>query len=149
MISRIRAQNVIGGKADRMFTESPGTDLSRIRLAIVILVIGIVMILWSWGNWVYRASTPPLEVPLAQTQSDAPDALRVKAVSHLPQILMYSLIIGVVALFGGYAVLRASRRYYEAADRKRAGPTVTPDAWAMHKVSHYNDDEDGVEQPGE
>lgn len=130
-----------------MFTESSGSDLRRIRHAIVILVIGIVVILWSWGNWVYRTSTPPPEIPLAQTQSDAPDAVRVKAVSHLPQILMYSLIIGVVALFGGYALLRASRRYYEAADRKRAGPTVTPDAWAMHKVAH--DDEDGVEQPGE
>ncbi len=145
MTSRIRAPNVIGGKADGMFTESPGAALSRTRRALAILVIGIAMLLWCWGNWVYRASVPAREVPLAQTKSDVPDAVRAKAASYLPQILMYSLIIGVVALFGGYAVFRASRRYYEAANRKRAGPTVAPDVWAMHKVSHHNDDEDRVE----
>jgi len=120
-----------------------GADINRLRIGLVVLVMGIVLVLWSWGNWVYRAGVPARVTSLVH--SDGPALARDTVVSLLPKLLMYSLLLGVVAFFGGYALFRAFRRYREAAHRERAGPTVELDAWAMHKAPRYDDNQDRIE----
>ena len=109
-----------------MATGVSETDHARLRVGLVILVLGISLILWSWGNWLYRASAPERSAPIVNAEGDAPDEVRTEAVSLLPQILMYSLILVFVVLFGGYVLVRAARRYREGTDRKRTGPTASP-----------------------
>ena len=128
-----------------MATGALETDHTRLRVGLVTLVLGISLILWSWGNWLYRASTPERSAPIVGAEVDVQDGVRTEAVSLLPQILMYSLILVFVVLFGGYVLVRGARRYREGTDRKRAGPTVLPDVWAMHKVPEYDHEEDRVE----
>ncbi|MFQ5591151.1 MAG: hypothetical protein ACE5HE_08320 [Phycisphaerae bacterium] len=121
------------------------TDSGRIRVAVAILVIGVVLILWSWGNWVYRASVEERPSRAVSTQAAAPDAQRDRAIKVLPQVLAYAAVIVLVALFGGYALLRASRRYREAAGRDRSTPSAVQDVWAMHKTPPYEQDEEHFE----
>jgi TRAP-type C4-dicarboxylate transport system permease small subunit len=121
-----------------------GADEGRFRTGLAFLVLGISLILWAWGNWLYRASTPEPAASIVRAEGDAVDTVRVEATSVLPQILMYSLILVFLVLFGGYAVVRMVRRYRESADRERAGPSASQDVWAMHKLPDYDRDEDRV-----
>jgi len=61
--------------------------------------------------------------------------------------LMVGLVVGLmvlvslarlVALFGGYAVVRMARRYSERADRWRPGSSASADVWMMHKAPDYD-----------
>jgi hypothetical protein len=35
-----------------------GSEQNRIITAIVLLVLGLLLLLWAWGSWVYRTSPP-------------------------------------------------------------------------------------------
>ena len=128
-----------------MATGVTEADHTRLRTGLVVLVLGISLILWSWGNWLYRATTAERSAPIVATEGAAQDGVRTEVVSLLPQVLMYSLILALVVLFGGYALVRAARRYREGTDRKRAAPTASLDVWAMHKVPESDRDEDRIE----
>ncbi len=145
MMNQIRAPSAVGGKAEVMIARARGDDDSRMRSGLVVLVLGVVLILWSWGNWVYRASTPDPAASMAGTRDDIPDAVQRTATSVLPEILMYSLILAFLVIFGGYAVVRVARWYRDSANRERAGPSASQDVWAMHKVPDYDHNEDPLE----
>ena len=145
MTNQTRVPSAVGGETEAVTTEAQGAGDNRIRNGLVLLVFGSLMILWAWGNWLYRASMPKPAVSVVGTEDEAIDTVRAEAVSLLSQILMYSLILVFLVLFGGYAVVRVVRRYRDAADRERAGPGLPQDAWAMHKVPDYYRDEDRVE----
>ncbi len=117
---------------------------SRIKSLTVGKGLGILLVLWAWGNWLYRASTPESAVSIVRAEDSAADTVRVDATSVLPQILMYSLILVFLVLFGGYAVVRMVRQYRGSADRERAGPSASQDVWAMHELPDYDRDEDRV-----
>ncbi|UCE58369.1 MAG: hypothetical protein JSU63_13115 [Phycisphaerales bacterium] len=108
----------------------------RVRLAIALLISGIILVLWAWGNWVYRTSNSGAGASSVQVEPTAPidEARRKAAADAAPRLLMYTLLLILVVLFGGYALIRASRRHYEAISRKRAAPTATEDLWAMHSL---------------
>ena len=64
----------------------------------------------------------------------------------LATVLVYLLIMVVVFMFGGYALMRASRRFRSSLSRRTADPTEAGDVWAMHKVPEDLELED---EPGE
>lgn len=142
-MNQVRAQSAVGGEAEDMVARARGDDDSRMRSGLIVLVLGVVLILWSWGNWAYRAATPDPAASSGSTRDDIPDT--VQTTSLLPEILVYSLILAFLVIFGGYAVVRIARRYRDSANRERAGPSASLDVWAMHKVPDYDHDEDPLE----
>ena len=118
-----------------------GSDQHRTRFGLVFLVIGIILLLWAWGSWIYRASsTVEREGAIAQSvPTPSPDAVR--AVRLSPLILLVGLLLVLLVLFGSYALIRAARRYRALADRKRPPPTPADDVWAMNKPRNREDEE--------
>jgi len=118
-----------------------GSDQHRKRLGLPFLVIGIVLILWAWGSWIYRASkSVEREGTVAQNViSPSPDTIR--AVRLSPLVLMVGLFLVLLVLFGSYALIRVARRYRALADRKRPPPTPADDVWAMNKLRHRDEEE--------
>lgn len=118
-----------------------GSDQHRKRLGLPLLVIGITLMLWAWGNWVYRASKSlEREGTIAQDVSTpSPDTIR--AVRLSPLVLLVGLLLVLLVLFGSYALIRAARRYHAIADRKRPPPTPADDVWAMNKLRNRDEEE--------
>jgi hypothetical protein len=117
-----------------------GSDQHRTRLGLLFLVIGIILVLWAWGSWVYRASVPvETEGAIARNvSSPSPDTVR--AVRLSPVILLVGLFLVLLFFFGSYALVRAARRYRELADRKRPPPTPADDVWTMNKLRNQGDE---------
>ena len=118
-----------------------GSDQHRTRLGLPLLVIGLILMLWAWGSWIYRASkTAEREGAIAQNVS-APSPDTVLAVRLSPLILLVGLLLVLLVLFGSYALIRAARRYRALADRKRPPPTPADDVWATNKLRNRDDEE--------
>jgi hypothetical protein len=134
----------------------PNSEQHRFRLGILFLVIGLVLVLWAWGSWVYRMSVPeepdrsgresrisvmgppasaaiaPIEPlgkrPVARL-GESP-----RAPSLVPLTTMTIVLLLVLFFFGTLAVVVGTQRWRAMADRKRAVPTPNEDVWAMHKL---------------
>ena len=118
-----------------------GSDQHRTRFGLVFLVIGIILLLWAWGSWIYRA-TNPVEREEAITQNvPAPSPNTVRAFLLSPLVIIVGLMLVLLVLFGSHALIRAARRYRALADRKRPPPTPADDVWAMNKLRNRDDDE--------
>jgi len=121
----------------------------RTTVGLILLVVGMLLILWSWGSWVYRAGVAEQEDTLSPgttsmaeddspPQTLSPEGSRV--VQAIPRLLMVTLVVVVIALFGTVAIRRAGRRYFETAARRRARPTRTDDAWSQYRLPDDLDD---------
>ncbi len=120
-------------------------DQNRFRFGIVILVMGIILVLWAWGSWIYRSSStaPPgssinrsfeydENLEEVNARSEYPDQTQVA--KTLPTMLLYGFILFMVVLAATFILVRATRRYLAAAAHKRAPPTETSDVWSTHKL---------------
>ena len=116
----------------------------RIRLGMVFLAAGIVLVLWAWGSWIYRASTttavPPsvrvLDNHSGSVQDESPVVNQTEAAGLLPVFLMFGFILVIVFLVGSYVLVRTTRRYRAGLTRTRSPPTDTSDVWSMHQLPH-------------
>jgi len=110
-----------------------GSDRHRTRFGLVFLVIGIILVLWAWVSWIYRASVPAeTGGALAEHAAANPDVVR--AVRLSPLVLLVGLLLILLVLFGSYTLIRAIRRYHVLTDRQRPPPTPADDVWAMNKL---------------
>ena len=122
-----------------MTSGTPAHEQNRTRLGLVFLVVGIVLVLWAWGSWIFRASVPAeTGGALAEHAAANPDVVR--AVRLSPLVLLVGLLLILLVLFGSYTLIRAMRRHRAIADRKRPSPTASDDVWTMHKLRGPDDE---------
>jgi len=127
----------------------PGTEQYRVRLGFLLLAVGLLLMVWAWGSWIFRESVPAKAQLIVRTQSgETPGAdgsedadRRAEAAQALPLALAVSLVLVLLVLFGSYALVRAARRHRAALERRRAAPTDTTDVWAMHRLPEGAEDE--------
>lgn len=110
-------------------------DQGRLRVGLVILVLGVLLMLWSWGSWAYRLSAerPDPRIGVTETAVIEPTAEQAHAAGAMRYFLIVALAIGLIGLFGSYILLRMSRQFRESASRSRAAPTPYQDVWATHQ----------------
>lgn len=145
----------------------PDSEQNRFKLGVLFLIIGLLLVLWAWGSWVFRISADSSEKanPDAALPFVSPPAIRGSSLAFPPWLLMGEgnspsdtnekpeglrlvaltsmtvVLLMTVFLFGSLAVVIGTRRWRALADRKRAPPTPNADVWAMHKVpDEYVDD---------
>ncbi len=118
-------------------------DPKRMRVGMLFLAVGLVLLLWAWGSWVYRASVPATDVSIsAGSPSSAPSPDVERAARASPAMLVGALLLVLVFLVGSYAIVRGSRRFREALLPSRPTPTASDDVWTMHKTPPAAADED-------
>lgn len=118
----------------------PTWEQNRARIGIALLVLGLMMVLWAWGSWVYRISAQEQAAStVVAPKPDDPTDQQLKAAGGMRLLLMVVLVLTVVVLAGSYAVLRAGRRFRAAAQRARAAPTAYDDVWSRHRVPPVRD----------
>ena len=107
---------------------SPNSEQYRTRVGLVILAVGFLLLFWAWGSWFYRNWVPVHAqaealahrnvLPVAETDQEI-GVRGAKATRTLSLYLMMALAMVLVFLFGGYLLMRVTRRYRAAIDRKR------------------------------
>ncbi len=113
---------------------SLNSEPHRVRLGLLVLLIGVLLFLWAWGNWIFRASRAS-DQPVATSPSEhEPPPQTVKAARSMSAVLLLGLLLVIVFLAASYAIVRSSRRLRELIFRERPPPTTSDDVWAMHKL---------------
>jgi ABC-type Fe3+ transport system permease subunit len=111
----------------------------RMKIGLVFLVVGVLLVLWAWGSWIYRTSNRTEGVAVAvDVTHDAP-AEKVKAVRAAPMVLLSVTLVVLAFLVASYVLVRASRRYRMTLERRANPPTDTRDVWSMHKLKDFED----------
>jgi len=137
----------------------------RSRAGTAILLIGIVLVLWAWGNWVYRLTprggaprpalaptvggTPPTATPSAASSASgaespsAPDSSTPDQKRTAARMALVVIIGGVVIMtvfVGAIALARAARRWRATTSRRQLPPSTAGDVWALHKTPELEDE---------
>lgn len=138
----------------------PDSEQNRFKLGVLFLVIGLLLVLWAWGSWVFRVSAdsrdkikPEAAIPWMHPPIVRGGSLASVGISFLGQgtsgsasdgdsgglrlvalTSMTILLLLIVFLFGTLAIVVGTRRWKALAERRRAPPTPNADVWAMHKV---------------
>ncbi len=131
---------------------SPSTRSSeprRITTATILLILGLLLLLWSWGSWVYRANVERQEATAtrasppehASEPTVVPDreSKRRLAIRAMPLVLVVTTFLVFVVLIGMFLIRRAARRYFAMLGRRRASRTVTEDLWSQHRLPDDNE----------
>ena len=111
-------------------------------LGLLFSALGVVLLLWAWGNWIYRSSTMidnPASIP--DHASAAKAARTTQAVQASPFVLMVGLLLILLFLVGSVVIVRSARRFRESVLHKKPPPTEADDVWAMHKLRETERDE--------
>lgn len=106
----------------------------RFRVGILVLSLGIILMLWAWGNWMYRATMVAESLPAAQPASTN-GASTSNAATALARLLIYGFILVIAILLGSFVVIRAMRRNMAAATRRPAEPTPAPEIWGASQAN--------------
>lgn len=143
-----------------MMLGTPGTEEQRMRVGFSFLIIGLLLVFWAWGSWIYRTSVPVQAQAMARSQTSdgsldqeseqgaAGDRVRVARAFWLFLLVGGALVLLVI--FGSYVIVRAMRRYRSVLEAQDQESTNKPDVWSMHKVPpDYDDDDDGSQEPEE
>ena len=146
---------------------------SRVRAGLAVLVIGTLLVLWAWGNWLYRTTklseagrnaravrvdTPSPDVEPGRPRRTRPGNAAVTEEAGEPEknpalvrlaaaVLSVGALLILVYLFGSYAIIRSARRLRAKLREPEApGADLPPDAWSMHRAPELEDaDDEGVE----
>ncbi len=111
----------------------------RIKLGLAFLVIGVVLVLWAWGSWIFRATTRAESSVVAAKSTIESSPEKLKVVRAAPSVLLTVGIVVLIFLVSSYVFVRASRRYRLGLIRKAPAPTDTTDVWAMNKPRSFDD----------
>jgi uncharacterized membrane protein YidH (DUF202 family) len=119
---------------------SDDTPQNRTTLGLAFLVIGLLLLMWAWGSWIYRTSKaiPPIAVKGAADSTD--ESTRFLGVA--PGMILGGVLLMVVFLAASFVLVRASRRYRRSLTRRPTVATDASDVWSMHKVRDSSDDGD-------
>lgn len=132
----------------------PNSEQYRTRVGFAILAVGMLLLFWAWGSWFYRNWVPvhaqaealahrdALANAETQHETDVQGAKDSTAARTLTFFLLTALVMVLVFSVGGYVLLRVTRRYRAAIDRKRPPPSDTRDLWAMNKLPAELEDEE-------
>ncbi len=127
---------------------SPGPDRNHATAALVFLVVGILLLVWAWGSWVYRTSvsaTSPIVAEAAGRQ-EKPDPVGEDAMFR-PWLIVGAVLVPVI-LFGCYVLVRSTRRSTKAGGREEVRPSSMVDVSAAHGLREYDSgvepDNDGM-----
>lgn len=124
-----------------MSDELQDAALKRQRAALVIALLGLLLIMWACGNWVYRTSvvaSAAVTTPGADTHVPDP----AQSARLLSMFLLVLLILALVVIVGGYAVVRAGRRLQKPIASHARGSTPSDDVWQQHKLPAQWDEDD-------
>ena len=69
------------------------SDQSRMRMALVFLVAGVMLLLWSWGSWVYRTSASARQAAVAMAPEDLEASVPVGAGTAFRQWLVAGAVL--------------------------------------------------------
>lgn len=113
------------------------SEQRRTTMGLGFLVVGLILLMWAWGSWIYRTSTAakPLVVGRAAETADETE----KAVRIAPGMLVGGVLLVVVFLAASFVFVRASRRYRQSLVRRGSPPSDTTDVWSMHKLKDFDD----------
>lgn len=106
----------------------------RLRTGTILLVVGLALVLWAWGSWLYRTSVAHSESVAVRVEIDEGNADQEQAVRAAPLFLLVASLLMLVFLAGSFVLVRLGRRRRQLADRKRAAATPVEDIWARHKL---------------
>ena len=122
----------------------PESEQYRFRVGLLFLIIGVLLLLWAWGSWLFRASVPDEPGPAprhasmvilpAAVAADPDEIDPEKGLARASLVLMTVLLLLITGSFGAYAAVIALRRQRELLGHKRAAPTANEDLWAMHRL---------------
>lgn len=115
----------------------PATERTRVRFGILTLVVGVLMIAWAWGSWMYRMSVAAegMEDVAAVEQVEPEEQIEdTTPALALARLLMISFVLILVILLGTYGISRSIRRYQMRLRRERAPASDTTDIWATHRL---------------
>lgn len=105
------------------------SDQSRSRVALVFLVVGVMLLLWSWGSWVYRTSASAGRAAVAMAPDDLEASVPVGSGTAFRQWLVAGAVLMAAMAVGGYVLIRSGRRSSGAAVRDGTAVPSTEDAW--------------------
>lgn len=122
-----------------LFGEHEQDAQKRTTLGLAFLVLGLVLLMWAWGSWMYRTSTAAK--PIAVSRSVDAGEESEKAVRIAPAMLVGGILLVVVFLAATFVLVRSSRRYRQSLLKRRGAATTSDDVWAMHRPKEFLDDE--------
>lgn len=123
-----------------MMWSSSDTDARRMKIGVAFLIVGALLLIWAWASWAFRTSAvnaQPLGVSrtlVAEEVTEGAAGDNPERIRALPRLLMYVILLVVVCLFGGYALIRFTRRYRAAAERCPIIPTPSNNLWEKHRL---------------
>jgi hypothetical protein len=118
----------------------------RTRVALVLLLLGLLMILFAWADYVFlTASSVTPEVVARVNEPSADDSTR--ALEALSTLLVVGLLLTLIVLVGSHVLVRAARRYRAVGNRARSPATPSEDVWSLHRAPPLEDEEDEVDRP--
>ena len=109
---------------------------NRTTMGLAFLVVGLVLLMWAWGSWIYRTSkaAPPLAIKNTDVSEGS-----VRAVGLSSGMIVGGLLLLVIFLAASFVLVRASRRYRQGLLRKDRPATDSSDVWSMHRVKDFSD----------
>ncbi len=111
----------------------------RVKYGVLFLVVGVVLMLWAWGSWIYRTSKTSEGASLAGDLGAQTLGETEKAVRLAPSVLLGVALVILVFFVASYVFVRASRRYRMSLERRTAAPTDSRDVWSTHKLKSLDD----------
>ena len=126
--------SALGRKANWMPWKTSNSEGRRIITGLVFLLLGILLVLWAWGFWVIRTTSNEVVATTAGTEPTELTPEQTTAVGVLPWVLMIALVLILVFIITSAALVRATRRYREAAARRHSTPTAYEDVWSMQRL---------------
>lgn len=141
MTTQIHAMKSAGAEDSDSLQESPTPEQTRSRTGMVFLVLGLLLVFWACGSWVYRISADQTAAAAVRHDGVEAGTEKLKAAGGMRLLMVVVLVLALVILFGTYAAVRAARRYRAEASRQRASPTAADDVWSMHKLPGSVDDD--------
>jgi len=111
----------------------------RLRTGLVMLVLGVLLVIWAWGSWIYRTSVEasPGHSPVTAAGEVEPDPTA--PFRALARLLLYTLALAIVVLFGSYGIVRWMRRSSTVRTQIPNLPTHNEDVWSMQAERGGND----------
>jgi len=132
-----------------MMLGTPATEQQRLRVGFLFLTLGLLLVFWAWGSWIYRASVPAQAQAIARAQAEPDDAEgtpnnargeRVKVARAMWLFLLVGAGLVLLVIFGTYVLVRAIRRYRAVLESDEDDRSMHSDVWSMHKLPPDDDD---------